>query len=429
MERDSSIKVRYLIALLIAGSVCLPSPHFLLADEALSLTQCIELISENSVQFAQALANEARSRAALDEANKPKLPQLVAQGNIATSSNEVTQATDSNKAVLRIEQGTLPFGSAWKLGTQRGVELDVAHLSKVETKQDVEMLVKQLYFSILRDQDTIENLNVVEETLKHLLSNVAPKFQIGRAPSFDLVKVKTAIYDLTRSREILKSQLIGEENQLAQVIGIRKTSLKLKPVLKLPEIAPTAHTESTPKENPTLLGLSKQVEASEVGVDVAKYSRLPALSAALEYGPTGQTLSTTVPSWTAFAQLRLTVFDWGLISSQVAQARSGVILAEKKLEAESQRIDSDFVQTQSQADAHLMDQSRLQILMPELKKTAIVSIDRYRQGGMSILETTDAVSLWLQNLNNERAAFYAYLSDLAHLERLTGDKLNVKYEN
>lgn len=374
------------------------------------------------------MVNSSRAQAAYEEANKPKLPQLVAQGNVATASDIVTQNNDANKAVVRIEQGTLPFGSTWKLGTQRSLELEVANLSQVETIQDVEMLVKQLYFSILRDQDTMSNINLVEDQFKRLMNDVVPRYQIGRAPSFDLVKVKSALYDLTRTREVLKAQLAGERAQLAEVIGIKaEENWAIQPISRIPDLPSPTLNALDFSHNPTFATLNKQIEATDAAIDVAVASRLPALSAAAEYGLIGQTPDTTVLSWNAYAQLRFTFFDWGLVSTQVAQAKADAELSRKKLQAETQRIESDFIQTRSLAEAHLDDQKRLQKLLPELKRSSDASIERYRKAAVGIIEATDATSLWLQNLLNERAAYYGYLSDLAHLERVTGHQLEASY--
>jgi outer membrane protein TolC len=314
------------------------------------------------------------------------------------------------------------------LGTQKSLEAVASRLSQVETTQDVEMLVKQLYFSILRDQDTMSNINLVEEQFKRLMNDVVPRFQIGRAPSFDLVKVRSALFDLTRTREVLKSQLAGERAQLAEMIGLQADeSWALQPISHLPEIPAAKFASLDFHYNPTFSTLNRQIEASDAAVGVAEAARLPALSAALEYGLAGQTPSTMVPSWNGYAQLRLTFFDWGLISTQVAQAKADSELARKRLEAETQRIESDFIQSRALAEAHLDDQKRLQKLLPELKRASDSSIERYRKAAVGIIEATDATSLWLQNLLNERAAYYGYLADLAHLERVTGHGLEVPY--
>lgn len=395
------------------------------AAAALSLADCIGRVQTNSVQIVQAQVNEFRAKSAMDEAYRPMLPQLLAQGNLWTSSDVSTQSIDSNKAVFRLEQGTLPFGATWKLGAQRKAEYEAAHISQIESQQDVEQLVRQLYFSILRDQDAIQNSDYVEKEMRRLAEMVAPKFQIGNPVVFDSVKIKSAIFDLTRNRELLQSQLVGERVQLSQLIAIPPDQVILRP-LSPPKPLVDIKTDS---ENPTLLGLRKQIEASEAAVSVAEAARLPTLGAAIEYGGTGQTYDTMVKAWSAQLQLRFTIFDWGLTSSQISQARSGVVLSQKKLELEKQRTDSELAQLMETAKAHLADQQRLQAMMPQFKRAATSSTDRYRHAAIGIIEATDAISLWLANLSNERAAFYSYYADLARIDRLTGGKVKFNDQN
>jgi len=396
-------------------------------DSVITLSECLARLNSHSIQVAQALVGELRAQSALDEANRPRLPQLVAQANFLQSSDVVNQAVDSNKAVLRVEQGTLPFfGSAWKLGIQKAAELEVARSAVMESRADAAFLVKQLYFSILRDQDTIEKLNAIELELNRVLNTVLPKFQMGRAPSFDQVKVRSSIYDLSRQRETTLAQLVGEKTQLRQIVGIENGNFKLKemPADSVPknESSATQADEKMALRNPTLTGLSLGVDASEASISTASGARLPALSAAFEYGGTGQTATALVRGYNAFVQLRLTLFDWGLISSQVSQAEHATTLARQKLEAEKNRIFTELQTTQALAHAHLADQQRLFKILPEMKRAENAAVERYRRAGIGIIELSDSVSLLLTTLLNERLAYYSYLGDLAHIKRLVGDR-------
>jgi outer membrane protein TolC len=117
---------------------------------------------------------------------------------------------------------------------------------------------------------------------------------------------------------------------------------------------------------------------------------------------------------------RLPLFDWGLISAQVDQQAARASWSRNQFELEKQKTLADLLEIHAHAAAQLADRERLQELLPDLQQTALASIDRYKTGGSGILETTDAINLWVQTLLNERLAYYTYLMDLAQLKRLTG---------
>ena len=390
----------------------------------LTLRDCLQQAQLHSLQSVQSLVNEEKAKAAYEETSRARLPQLVGVANYEKSDDPVTQLPDANKVVARLEQSGFPFSPAWARGNQRQYEWRAATLAKLESTQDVAFLVKQLYFSILREKDAIERLRQVEGQLGRLLGSVIPRYTIGRAPPFDLIKIRTSVSDLQRTQELTQAQLASDQSTLAQIIGVPANSaLELTIVTKMPELGEIAPSQLRLSDNPSLQVLEQQFLASRMGVTAARYGRVPSLIGSLEYGYSGQTADNLSLGWTVAVGLRLTVFDWGIVSAQVNQELANVSLAENRLEVERQKAISDLIQTHALANAHLSDQKRLSSLGNESRQAALISIDRYRRGGAGILETTDAVSLWIQTLLNERSAYYAYLTDLAKIDRLQGSKL------
>lgn len=390
----------------------------------LSLSDCLRMAREKSPQAIEALLNESRAQSARDELKRQNLPALSSLGNFTKSDDPSTQLHDANKAALRVEQSAYPFNSNWARAQQKESEYAGAKLSHIETVQDVDLLVKQLYFSILKDQDAIKSLNQVEEQLKRLLETVLPKYTVGRAPPFDLVKIKSAISDLTRTRELTEAQLIGESSRLAVTLGMESNAdIQLKPIPQTTGAPDRADSERNISSNPTLRVLSQQIKSSEHSLKAIQFTRIPSLIAAGEYGYAGQTTDELSLGWDVSIGFRLPLFDWGTISSQVAQEKSTLRIAQNKVQTERQKAASALTESLATAQAHLSDQKRLKDLVPETRQAALTTITYYRRGANGILEVSDAINLWLQTLINERSAYYAYLSDLAQIERLTGEQV------
>ncbi len=315
----------------------------------LTLSDCLKTAQGRSLQNILSSFDEQRAHAAVTEAKAVNLPHLSAIGAYSKSDDPATQLPDANKAAIRVEQNAFPFSATWLKQEQKSLEAEIAQLNHSVSQIEVRFLVKQLYFSILRDEDTIRYLAEIEKRLQSLNDTVIPKFSMGRAPSFDLVKVQVALADLSRNREQTLAQLTGEKTQLAALLGLElKTPLTLAPIKSLPKNLPKNLPEKLPEKfpemfniqetsplsHPSLLGLGKQIRASEIGLRSEKYARWPLLSAAFEYGYAGQTSDTMTLGWDFSVGLKLPLWNWNEITSQVEQAQVAVHQAETQLKIE-----------------------------------------------------------------------------------------------
>jgi outer membrane protein TolC len=397
------------------------SAHAVASLEIFSLDECIQKAQEQSLQSIQATLQETLSYEEYDELLSQRWPQLSIHGRLSKSSLAPDQLSDANRASVHLEQNINPFSSVWKTGEQKKAFAQAASLAKLETAQDVAYLVKKLYYKILESSETIDRLDQVEALLKKLLNSVIPKFTLRRAPPFDLVKVKTALSDLTRLKQLTQAQLKGTQSQLAQVMGMKAdSSFQLKVIQSLPALSSLESSISGIEANPTLLTLGQNVVAAELGVSAAKLARMPELVVGLDYGYGGAIGQNLVTGWETAVGFRLPVFDFGLIQSQVNQRKAQALLNRNQLDQERQKVRSHLIEVHAHAEARHADLIRLKELLPDVSQTAQASIDRYRMAGAGILETTEAIHLWVETLLNEREAYYSYLNDIAQIHRDLG---------
>ena len=400
---------------------------FLHAGE-LTLSQSLGLAQARSLQEVQAALQETKAKAVRDETNSQKWPRISAVGQYSTSDDVTTQLPDDNQALLKAEQNLLPFLSPdWRRAGQKEEEYKASQTEHRASREDVDLLVKQLYFAILRDQDAVQRMDRVTGDFQTLLDYLAPQFTVGRTPRFDQVKVKASLADLARNRALTLAQLAGEKSELAQVLGLKEADLDLRALSVLPEIPASAAADSL-EENPTLEALGQRADAARIGLDADSFARLPSLDAVFRYGYTAPTWEDLSRGWDVTVQLELPLLDWGGIASQRAQDRADWQLAQNALELQRQQLSSQWAQTLASTQANLDDYRRTHDLLPETERASHAAVKQYRMGAMGIVETTDAVDLWLQTSLNERNAYYSYLSSLAQMERLTGGVLKVNYE-
>ncbi len=293
--------MRNFVILLFSFSVGAP-----LIAAPLSLSDCLKLAQQKSPQVIEGVLNESKAKAAYLEGRSGRAPWLLGVGSYDKSDDPSTQLPDANKAVLRLEQNGYPMGTDWIRTHQREAEFRAASFSRIESQQDIALLVKQLYFGILRDGDAVKNFQDVESELKRLQQTIIPKYSIGRTPPFDLVKVKSAIADIERADGLTRAQLTGETRQLAQIIG--EEDIFPKPLQSVPPIPDNSAFENL-SSNPTLLSRIEQVRASEFGIKAARAGRLPELTAGLEYGHSGPTSDSTSLGWDISEGAKLSLFN------------------------------------------------------------------------------------------------------------------------
>ncbi|MDE2512029.1 MAG: TolC family protein [Elusimicrobia bacterium] len=395
----------------------------------LTLAQCLTRARSRSTQAVQAALAEGRAKAAHAEAVAGLRPQLLINGRLTRSDDASTNLPDDNNATLRLQQSLDPLAPEWAQADQRAAEARAAELSRVETSADVDLQIKQLYFSILQDQDAVASIQKVSEETKKLLDNVLPKFEMGRAPAFDPVKVRLSLADLSLARGLAQSRLDGERETLAMAVGLADSpDLDLAPVLVDTSDAATDLSTSAVQGNPTFGTLEQEVRAAELGLTAARRARWPDLTGALEYGYADYTTSGMSRGWAATLNLSMPLYDWGRISAQISRQDGAVREANNRLEARRQEASAQIVRALGEAAAHARDQRALAAILPDVRQAALIEVQRYRLGAAGILEATDAVNLWLNTLLQERASYYSLLADQATLERLTGGRFTAAYD-
>jgi outer membrane protein TolC len=399
------------------------------ADE-ISLSECISEAKARSLQVIQSSLNASQSEAAWHEVKSQKLPQLFANAQISATNNLSTQLQDANSFSITAQQKAYPFSQAWLQSDQKETDYHAAQLGRVESEQDVELLIKQLYFDILLDTDVLDNVAQVERVLNELLSTFLPKYSMGRVPSFDIAQVRFAVISLSAQQTVTLAQMKTQKSRLAQLLGRPATAeLTLKPIHEVPEL-PIEYSTLTPKfeSNPTFRKLHTQIESSQIGIRAARAAWLPALVTSFQIDYSGDTLNNLSPGWTYTAGLQFPIFNWGQISAQVRQQELASELRETQLGLLRQRSNADFIQARELAQANLANQKKFRNLLPEVHSASLASIDRYRKRATTVLEVASAVNLWLGTFSSERNAYYAYLGSIAQMERLLGASQKVNDE-
>lgn len=400
-----------------------------LQAKTLTLSECLELSKKISPQAAIATLQEDSARLSATQAQSQILPQLSFQGQYQKSGTPFLQNNiDQNYDFINIQQNLSPFSRSWYTAKQKNVELQAARLSKTQAYQDISFLIKQLYFRAEADGDAENGIGNFESRLKKMQETIIPRFVVGRTLAFDLVKVKTAISDIQRHQALLDADRLGIEEELSQILGLgHARDIELVAPDVFPNIPTFENAGRDISDNPGLKALQKQSQALGYAVKAAKSARLPTPVANLQYGNGGVSPNEMPLGWNVGVGLNLPIYDWGYISSRVGKANSRQMQSQDAALIREQTLWMELARTLALAQAHRADRERLLALLPETKKASLETTIQYRHGATGILEVTDAFNLWLTTFFEERQAYYAYLTDLARIESITGGKFVVDY--
>ena len=171
----------------------------------------------------------------------------------------------------------------------------------------------------------------------------------------------------------------------------------------------------------------QKLKVSEIKYHSSRRSWWPRLTASYEYGWAGVSPTALREGWDVSIGLQMPVWSWGEISANIHQAQLRRDQIRNEVLVKTQKLSTSLIRARELAEAHLNDERRLSGMVDDMRQTAFASVKRYRRGAMRIIEVTDALEIWSQSLLKERHAHYAFLDDLAEMERLEGKSL-VKYD-
>ena len=386
----------------------------------LTLADCLRLARAHSTGLESARLTETGALGSVVEARSALKPQLLAVGQLTRSDDPATNLPNDNNAVMRLQQSLTPFSPASANAARAKADLDAASYSRRDAELALALQVKTFYHAVVRDQAAQSAVDLVAAKMRELLDAVLPRFTVGQAPPFDLVKVRSSLADLDRTKDSLSAQLAGERSRLAQALGMSPdAALTLSPVsLPPPPLPEPASVSAAAEASPSLSALARRAEGADWAASAARRARLPSLVGTADYGWGGYTTSGMTRGWSLSVGMSLPIFDWGRIGAAAQRQDAAAKQARVDLEIQRREVRAALIETLAAARAHAADRGRLAALSADARDAARAGVTRYRRGGAGILEATDSLALWLSTMLGENAAAHAYLDDIARVERL-----------
>jgi outer membrane protein len=437
--------MRSILIMLLLSLVASGTAH---AATRLTLRDCLDkaLTSHPAIRSARESVNAGQGR--VTQARSPYLPQIQASTGYSESHSLGgalgESSTKSYTTTLSVNQVLYDFGKT-------GNSLDFARFGtqSAETEvdrvvQEVILNVKQAYYALLQAGKLQEvSQQTLDQTESHLKKAEA-FFRAGSKPRFDVtraeVDVNNARLGLINARNNVRLRTIALYNAMGTAPGGDiDTEDTLAPPLAVPSLD-EVQAEAL-RNRPELLKIETDIQAAEARVRTARSGYLPTLSANGAYNWAHGTSETTLPpgflgsgefssdirdSWNAGVMLSMPLFEGGMTSGRVAEARAN----QYALEAQRDTLKQSILLEVSQSHADLESAAARIAVMDSSLKSARESLElaegRYQAGVGPSIEVTDATVAAAKAETDHIQALYDYQLAAARLAKAMG-RVDYKY--
>ncbi|MGH7443147.1 MAG: TolC family protein, partial [bacterium] len=333
---------------------------------ALTLAACVRLSRRRSPEAEQARFQEQAVSAALDAAERLKLPQLMGEANLLRSNQpnfQLPNTSQVNYFQLQLDQNLNPFSPAWESAKALSRDFGAARFRSREAGAQAALDARLAYFSLLQDGDALATLSKMKARLERLLSMVPPRYVQGLSLPLDSIEVRSALLDLDGQKADTLALLERDRDRLDLLLGMKPgTSLTLAPLGGLPPLPPVQSLDTG--SNPAFLASREEASAGEARLAAARAERLPSLAVEADVGPAGQTAWSMDPGWGVGVMASLPVFEWGAISADVRKSRAEWAVLRSQAGSTRDLLESQWKETVTKAGLDLKVEQERRAFLP-----------------------------------------------------------------
>lgn len=397
-----------------------------------TLAECVTIAERNHPRLRAAAASVRAGAERVSQATAGYLPQIQASYGANRRSTTLSARTgvpgsgggatfNFFSTGVSLTQVLFDFGQ--NLHTIRAAQASQASLeADARTQlQQVVFGVKQAYFNLLASRRL---LGVARDTVgqnKRHLEDAKSRRQVGLATKFDV----------TRSQvELANSQLdlLSAENNVAVAVETLRNALGLAGPLDFDIIDTLDFHEVRVSEQhaletaytlrPELQSLRAQQQSLREQIDALEKDYLPNVTGNAGYDWSG-TGRPSDESWNVGASVNLSIFNGGLTTAKLGEARANLSNLEFSEEAERQTVALEVRQAvlDLKRSSQAIDASDTALV--QARENLGLAEGRYRTGVGTIIELTDAQAARASASASHVQALYSYQIALAALEQAT----------
>lgn len=391
-----------------------------------TLNELQERLAASNQSLAESLAQYREAQALVRGTRASFFPSVTGNASKTRSGEGTGQSTvrlaDGSTVTSGVSTGgistsyDLTFGVDWELDLwgklRRQLEADNASLAAsagdlaaVRLSLQSELAQNYLQLRVLDEQQRL--LDATVAAYARSLRLTENQYQAGIVTKSDVTQARTQLKSTEAQAIDLKYQRAQLEHAIAVLIGVPPAEFQLAVVESVPQLPaiPVTVPSQLLERRPDVASAERAVMGANADIGVAKAAWFPSLSISAAGGYRSDTLSQWINTpnrfWSIGPQFAMTLFDAGLIRSQVDQAEARydqTVAAYRQTVLDSFREVEDYL---VQLDV-LEEESGVQQEALEAARESLRLIENQYKAGT--IDYNSVVSVQTAALSNERSS-------------------------
>jgi outer membrane protein TolC len=380
------------------------------AGETLTLEQAIGRALEVAPTLANATASSDLSRAQVDEARAPLLPDIGAAGDYSQSPGYNEVVTNGGQTLAQLVLGYTAYDGGRRSDRVRAARYasEAAMLGVAAVRAQIVFDATVAYYDLVRARGQQSHLSTNLGRLGGYVAIVEALERSGRAIPNDVLRIRSARDSARLALATARQAVEHASIVLASLIGADDADhLQVETINDLPAM-PSAELE----RSPAYMAAARQVSAAAMLVAAARDERYPTVKIALTAGWLGVNPPKTFGHDLGASYdtaVAVPIFQGGLVRSHIDEA----LATQHAAEAQRRQVKLELARDLADANDRYVNARQQLDLVEQSHATADDSFaldwTRFLGGGnVSILEVIDAFqqaeALRLTRLDQEFAA-------------------------
>ncbi len=435
---------RIAVALVLCASVSTAYAQGTTVDlkKPITVDQALQVAFQQNPDLRSAVAQLQKARAAVNEALANFNPRFSA--DILQTPQGPPQSisvpagffgpTASTLVIVPSENTTargnlfLPLDINRKISYSTDVarlQFQIDYLNLLAASQQLIFNVQRAYYNLLRAQGQEDVAQAAVDVAAAQLKDADSRFQVGAAPRFDVTSAEVNVANLNQQLITAKNQVEINRTNFNRTLGIDTNS---PTEIVRSDIAVSNIKNDIPKAVETAYEQRPEVKQREIGillnqkdVKVQRADLYPSftISGNVNYNVTPSGFTTVNTTWMAVADVNIPIWNGGITTARIAEAKADVsnatdLLEETKLNV-SQEVRTAALNLQEAIDRVSTTAESVSLAQESLRLARV----RYNAGISILVEVTNAESALTQAQFNLINAQYDYAIALADLRRAT----------